>query len=229
MAGRNVRFLCKLTISVGQILKVDQDQPFPADLVCIKSSEPGGLCYIETSQLDGETNLKIRRSLPATANMEEPEEFAELRVLVTCEQPNNQLYKFIGTVTLEDNAVVPIENENILLRGAVLKNTGHIYGIVVYTGKHTKLMMNSEDAPHKRSKVESVTNYAIIGLFGLEILVTVLCACGIGIWQTVNPHMWYLQANVPSVVLSLQGLVTFIILFNNFIPIRLVLFQNLTF
>jgi phospholipid-transporting ATPase len=225
--------LCKylilnLTSSVGDIVKVQQNEAFPADLICIVSSEAGGLCYIETSQLDGETNLKIRRSLPATSKKQSVDLLDLLKSTITYEQPNNQLYKFVGTFQMDDDEkVIPIEVEQTLLRGALLKNTAHIFGVVVYTGKHTKLMMNSEDAPHKRSKVENVTNYAIIGLFILEILVTLLCSFGIGIWQTVNRGSWYLAFDMPSAILSLQGLITFFILFNNFIPIRLVICINL--
>jgi len=37
---------------------VKEDQYFPADLILIKSSNASGLAYIETKNLDGETNLK---------------------------------------------------------------------------------------------------------------------------------------------------------------------------
>ena len=39
---------------------------FPADLVILSSSNPEGMCYIETMNLDGETNLKIKKALPET-------------------------------------------------------------------------------------------------------------------------------------------------------------------
>lgn len=45
-------------IKVGQIVKVEQDQYFPADMVFAQSSETKGMCYVETKNLDGETNLK---------------------------------------------------------------------------------------------------------------------------------------------------------------------------
>lgn len=48
-------------------MKVMKDEGIPADIVLLSSSEPAGMAYVETSNLDGETNLKIRRALPSTA------------------------------------------------------------------------------------------------------------------------------------------------------------------
>ena len=45
---------------MGDIIKVTNEKPFPADLVLLSSSEPDGMCFIETANLDGETNLKSR-------------------------------------------------------------------------------------------------------------------------------------------------------------------------
>lgn len=45
-------------LQVGCIVKVRQDEAFPADLILVKSSLPRGICYVETKNLDGETNMK---------------------------------------------------------------------------------------------------------------------------------------------------------------------------
>ena len=45
---------------MGELIKVNKDEEFPADLVILKSSKEGGICYVDTMNLDGETNLKER-------------------------------------------------------------------------------------------------------------------------------------------------------------------------
>ncbi|CAM9272870.1 unnamed protein product [Laminaria digitata] len=51
-------------IKVGMIVKVTDREEIPADMVMLTSSETGGVAYIETANIDGETNLKIRTSAP---------------------------------------------------------------------------------------------------------------------------------------------------------------------
>lgn len=45
-------------LKIGHIVKVEENQYLPADLLILKTSDPKGACFIETKNLDGETNLK---------------------------------------------------------------------------------------------------------------------------------------------------------------------------
>jgi magnesium-transporting ATPase (P-type) len=42
-------------------------QQFPADLLLLGSAESHGMCFVETSNIDGETNLKPKQAIPETA------------------------------------------------------------------------------------------------------------------------------------------------------------------
>ena len=126
---------------------MESDDFIPADVVLIASSEPEGLCYIETSNLDGETNLKIKQASPHTANLTSPPLVTSLRGSLRSEQPNNSLYTYEGTLDLVNAQgvpkQVPLGPDQILLRGAQLRNTPWAYGLVVFTGHDTKLMRNA--------------------------------------------------------------------------------------
>lgn len=129
-------------IKVGDIVRLDSNDFFPADMLIISSSEPEGLCYIETANLDGETNLKIKQANPATAHLTSPETAASLSGYLRSEQPNNSLYTYEGTLQLGTREI-PLSPDQMLLRGAQLRNTAWLYGLVVFTGHETKLMRNA--------------------------------------------------------------------------------------
>ncbi|MBN3312982.1 AT8A1 ATPase, partial [Atractosteus spatula] len=88
-------------VTVGEIVKVTNGEHLPADLVILSSSEPQAMCYIETSNLDGETNLKIRQGLQITTEIKDIDSLTRLSGRMECENPNRHLYDFVGNIRLE--------------------------------------------------------------------------------------------------------------------------------
>uniref|UniRef100_A0A8D0BYH3 Phospholipid-transporting ATPase n=1 Tax=Salvator merianae TaxID=96440 RepID=A0A8D0BYH3_SALMN len=198
-----------------------------ADLIIYKIllyfySEPQAMCYIETSNLDGETNLKIRQGLTQTAALQSREDLIKMSGKIECEGPNRHLYDFTGNLRLDGQSPVPIGPDQILLRGAQIRNTQWVLGLVVYTGHDTKLMQNSTKAPLKRSNVEKVTNMQILILFCILLVMAVVSSVGALLWnRTHGEVIWYIGSNETLSVNFGYNLLTFIILYNNLIPISL--------
>uniref|UniRef100_A0A8C1UB78 Phospholipid-transporting ATPase n=1 Tax=Cyprinus carpio TaxID=7962 RepID=A0A8C1UB78_CYPCA len=201
-----------------EVVRAANGDHLPADLIILSSSEPQGMCYIETSNLDGETNLKIRQGLQITADIKDIDSLMRLSGRMECESPNRHLYEFVGNIRLDGHSTVPLGPDQILLRGAQLRNTQWIHGIVVYTGHDTKLMQNSTFPPLKLSNVERITNFQILMLFGCLLAISLVCSIGQTIWK-------YQYGNDGDVALISANFglnfLTFIILFNNLIPISL--------
>ena len=82
---------------------------------------------------------------------------------VVCEPPNNNLSKFEGALTWRDETY-SLDNDKILLRGCVLRNTAWCYGLVLFAGLDTKLMMNSGRTKFKRTHIDRLMNRIIIGV-----------------------------------------------------------------
>ncbi|KAF7251029.1 Phospholipid-transporting ATPase IB [Varanus komodoensis] len=212
------------------------------------SGEPQAMCYIETANLDGETNLKIRQELALiatakiyvdfqqiavrekthrnqknvvgeitivrnlilstclyemdqtgltqTSGLQSREDLMKMAGKIECEGPNRHLYDFTGNLRLDGQSPVPIGPDQILLRGAQIRNTQWVLGIVVYTGHDTKLMQNSTKAPLKRSNVEKVTNVQILILFCILLVMALVSSVGALLWnRTHGKVIWYFGSN----------------------------------
>ncbi|TFK44439.1 calcium transporting ATPase [Crucibulum laeve] len=217
-------------IRVGDVVRLESDDFIPADMILISSSEPEGLCYIETSNLDGETNLKIKQASPQTAPLTAPARVMTLHGSLRSEQPNNSLYTFEGTMDLiSDGGVpkqVPLGPDQLLLRGAQLRNTPWVYGLTVFTGHETKLMRNATAAPIKRTAVERQVNVQIVFLFILLLALSLGSTIGSSIrtWF-FSSQQWYLVETASLTGRAkgfIEDILTFIILYNNLIPISLI-------
>ncbi|KIK68995.1 hypothetical protein GYMLUDRAFT_35032 [Collybiopsis luxurians FD-317 M1] len=217
-------------IAVGDVVRLESNEFIPADMVLLSSSEPEGLCYIETSNLDGETNLKIKEASPQTSPMTSPNMVTSLRGSLRSEQPNNSLYTFEATLDLITSMgspkQVPLGPDQMLLRGAQIRNTPWLYGLVVYTGHETKLMRNATAAPIKRTAVERQVNVQIVYLFILLLLLSIGSTVGSSIrtWF-FSSAQWYLFETTSLSARAknfIEDILTFIILYNNLIPISLI-------
>ncbi|KAJ3309397.1 hypothetical protein HDV04_006184 [Boothiomyces sp. JEL0838] len=214
-------------VKVGDIVRVENGQNFPSDLVIISTSEPDSLCYIETSNLDGETNLKIRQGLPETGHMLSPEAVAKLQGTIETELPNNSLYTFKATLRFAGQELAVGPNQ-LLLRGAQLRNTKWIYGLVVFTGHETKLMKNSTATPIKSTKVDSMVNSQVILLFVFLVLLAVGCAVGELYMEKSTNFVQDILSPVDGFAPTtpfqfFEHVMTFMILFNNLIPLSLMI------
>eukprot|EP00092_Neocalanus_flemingeri_P094212 GFUD01119777.1.p1 GENE.GFUD01119777.1~~GFUD01119777.1.p1 ORF type:complete len:1194 (-),score=278.48 GFUD01119777.1:164-3745(-) len=211
-----------MEVCVGDILNIENSSFFPADLILLASSEPQGMCYIETANLDGETNLKIRSGLVCTSELTDPKNLARLTGQVEAEQPNRSLYEFAGNIVLSGEQAVPVSATQLLLRGARLRNTNWVHGLVVYTGHESKLLMNSTKAPLKRSTVDIVTNYQIIFLFVILVCLSLISAIGNLVkGNNGEDHEFYIKADSNLNNGFGWQFITFFILYNNLIPISL--------
>ncbi|XP_053538016.1 phospholipid-transporting ATPase IA isoform X2 [Ictalurus punctatus] len=209
-------------VAVGEVVRAFNGDHLPADLIILSSSEPQAMCYIETSNLDGETNLKIRQGLQVTSEIKDIDSLMRLSGRMECESPNRHLYEFVGNIRLDGHSTVPLGPDQILLRGAQLRNTQWVHGIVVYTGHDTKLMQNSTRPPLKLSNVERITNFQILVLFGCLLAISLVCSIGQTIWKyQYGNDAWYMDLNYGGAANFGLNFLTFIILFNNLIPISL--------
>jgi phospholipid-transporting ATPase len=209
-------------VVVGDIVKVTNGQFFPADLVLLASSEPHAMCYIETANLDGETNLKMRQGLPLTAALTTSRDMRFLSGRVDCEPPNSRVDKFVGNIAA-GAARAPLGPDQLLLRGAQLRSTPWIFGLVVYTGHDSKLLRNATAAPIKRSNVDEVTNRQILLLFVALMLLALISTVSSAVWTSQHESGdWYLGfSSQPPQNIALTFL-TFMVLYNNLIPISLI-------
>lgn len=106
-------------LTVGDVVKVHRGQEFPADLLFLAAGhedpEQRGLCHVQTAQLDGETNLKLRQAPDALwPRFNSDEDVATWKQgLLLCEQPTEFFNRFNGTLYLDMDKVPPAELQRL--------------------------------------------------------------------------------------------------------------------
>ncbi|KAM9376956.1 phospholipid-transporting ATPase VB isoform 2-T2 [Pholidichthys leucotaenia] len=178
---------CWKDVQVGDFVKVVCNEIVPADLLLMYTSDPNGVCHIETANLDGETNLKQRTAVSGVCNMDpefDPESFNSI---VVCEKPNNNLNHFKCFVEKPDKQKVGAGIESLLLRGCTVRNTDHAVGFVVYAGHETKAMLNNSGPRYKRSKLERALNKDVFFCLLLLFTMCIIGSLGNFLWLEALP------------------------------------------
>ncbi|XP_054985099.1 phospholipid-transporting ATPase VB isoform X2 [Sorex araneus] len=200
-------------VRVGDFVRLQCNEIVPADTLLLCSSDPGGLCHLETSNLDGETNLKQRRAVEGVAwqgGHLDPESFCDT---IVCEKPNHHLSRFRGYLEHPDQTRTGFGSESLLLRGCTIRNTQLAVGIVVYAGHETKAMLNNSGPRYKRSKIERRINTHIFFCIGLLFLLCLIGAVGHSLWNATfeeHPPFDVPEANGSFPPLALGGFYMFL-------------------
>ncbi|KAF5890867.1 putative phospholipid-transporting ATPase VD isoform X1, partial [Clarias magur] len=209
-------------VCVGDLVQLCCNEIIPADMVLLHSSDPNGVCHIETANLDGETNLKQRqvvKDLLQQGSEFTPENFSSR---IECENPNDDLRRFRGYMEHPDKVRVGLHNENLLLRSCTVRNTETVIGIVVYAGHETKAMQNNSGPRYKRSKLERRLNIDIIWSVVLLLLMCLTAAVGHGVWLSgLKDSIFLISDDTHPALAGFYMFWTMIIVLQVLIPISL--------
>ena len=195
---RNNKFIksSSQTLKHGEIILVYENKSIPADMIVIDSGFSEGICYIETSSLDGEKTLKLkvankytkgffRNDIKQSKGIEKYFHYGQFSLsgTVKINEPNIDLSYINGSIHAIFNKkgckideTIIVSTAEFLLKGSILKNTNWVIGIVAYTGMKNKIILNSKKPRMKMSKIEKTLNYFLLYVFIFLIILCISCS-----------------------------------------------------
>ncbi|XP_038674758.1 probable phospholipid-transporting ATPase IH isoform X2 [Scyliorhinus canicula] len=219
-------------LRVGDIVMTKENETFPCDMVFLSSSSEDGTCFVTTASLDGESSTKTYQAVQDTKALRTEVEVDTLNATIECEQPQPDLYNFVGRINIyhqtEEPIARPLGSENVLLRGATLKNTQDIYGVAIYTGMETKMALNYQSKSQKRSAVEKSMNVFLIVYLCILISKALITTIMKYMWQSesVRDEPWFnmktqTERRRNKFLSSFTDFLAFMVLFNYIIPVSM--------
>uniref|UniRef100_A0A8C8EBQ0 Phospholipid-transporting ATPase n=1 Tax=Otus sunia TaxID=257818 RepID=A0A8C8EBQ0_9STRI len=182
------------------------NQRIPSDMVFLRTSEKTGSCFIRTDQLDGETDWKLKVAVSCTQRLPALGDLFSINAYVYAQKPQLDIHSFEGTFTREDSDPTVHESlsiENTLWASTVVAS-GTVIGVVIYTGKETRSVMNTSNPKNKVGLLDLELNQLTKALFSALVALSVVMVTLQGF---VGP--WY------------RNLFRFLLLFSYIIPISL--------
>ena len=243
---RNGEFIKSIseTIKVGEIILIKEGENVPCDIILIDSNLNDGLCYVETSNLDGEKNLKNKLCNILTYGLFCEKKHVNFEKIFTtnkiikknisisgfvqCDLPNIDLNKIDGNVTININnkeIFFPLTINQTLLKGSIIKNSGWVIGIALYTGKNCKLILNSKQPRVKLSIIEKKLNKYLIGIFIFLMILCLICSIFYYKYYKKNEKFYqkYILSKNSVTFNSIIIFFTYFLLLNTLIPISLII------
>ena len=233
------------TLRHGEIVLIYENQGIPADMILLDTSFKEGICYVETSSLDGEKTLKLKVTNKYTQGflsrrygkisqgveneIEKDKYFFDGHVKIN--SPNADLNYVNGTfhpvfesedICIEKDVI--ISNTSFLLKGSILKNTNWIIGMVVYTGMENKIILNGKKPRLKMSKIEKRLNYYLLFVFCFLMICCSFCSVFHHFEYKKHKNFYNNFISVERSINTESFIVffTYFLLLNTFIPISLV-------
>ena len=135
-------------IKVGNIICVKKDEVVPADMIILEALDHHHHCYLDYSSVNGIFDSFVMKK--ACADTHAPvmkkillgEYMKNIKGFLKYEEPNSNMHSFNGRLKLESfPRASDIKDDNFVMRGSTIKNIPLAYGLIVYTGMETKIMM----------------------------------------------------------------------------------------
>ncbi|OBT97906.2 hypothetical protein VE01_03868 [Pseudogymnoascus verrucosus] len=223
-------------VQVGDFVRIYNDDQLPADVVILSTSDPDGACYVETKNLDGETNLKVRHALQSGKQIRHARDCERTEFVIESEPPHANLYQYSAAArwtqyneknpdSMGEPMVEPIGINNMLLRGCNLRNTEWVLAVVVFTGFDTKIMINSGFTPSKRSRITRELNWNVVYNFGILFFMCLIAALVEGVaFSKDGTSIKHFEFGSIGGSPGTNGFITFfaaLIHFQNLVPISL--------
>ena len=240
MAHRNNIWIETISgdLQIGELVLVKQNQTFPADLILIDSELNEGICFIETGTLDGEKTLKQKESPKEIAGQlnknKEPSNSLNIGGIVITDPPNQDLYLLSKIMKVRLNnrneETISLSAKQLLLKGAKLKNTKWVIGIIVYVGHDCKIMKNAKDPVTKYSKLEKLMNKGLLIIFIFQAILCIIAAILRGVYYHHNQldkvdrkSKGFGFTEDSYAIESILNYFTYMLLLNCLIPISLII------
>lgn len=220
-------------VHVGDVIKIKNNDSIPVDVVILSTSDADGACYVETKNLDGETNLKVKQAMKCShGDLQSVDTLAKCKFWIESEGPKANLYSYEGNMKYyaegdENNEIAyePVNINNVLLRGCSLRNTKWIVGLVVFTGDDTKIMLNAGITPSKKSRISRELNWSVVLNFLLLFILCLVSGIVNGVYYktTVTTRTFFEYGTIAGSP-AVNGIVSFfvaVILYQSLVPISL--------